>query len=363
MRPPQARTTLREVVEKRDLELRRLGPAALLDGADVEQTRVTARSYSRRLAKPTKQLGKQEMARVSEALYRGLDGEWCRHVAPEPGSDKIIRPDAVERARRVALEDVGRFVRQQAQRQKQKEKEGQYPHLGVPRACRLESVPSAASLAASRRAHALGHSAAVQPASKRPARKELVLRPVHTEPMPLDAFIAKLYTVPVKRRDDAKKTLGQSLASGESGLVKTGCTPLPPAQALHLVDRLYGGAVTSREKVERVAKEHKEREIADVRRVRKYGNRPASAPPPKGLSTPAAVEAAVEAAPVEERLSFYFVCPGNLEADRKLEVRLPDGREFTLRVPDEYNAGEEFAAVFPPIKPEVTIPAISAPQP
>ena len=363
MRPPQARTTLREVVEKRDLELRRLGPAALLDGADVEQTRVTARSYSRRLAKPTKQLGKQEMARVSEALYRGLDGEWCRHVAPEPGSDKIIRPDAVERARRVALEDVGRFVRQQAQRQKQKEKDGQYPHLGVPRACRLETVPSAASLAASRRAHALGHSAAVQPASKRPARKELVLRPVHTEPMPLDAFIAKLYTVPVKRRDDAKKTLGQSLASGESGLVKTGCTPLPPAQALHLVDRLYGGAVTSREKVERVAKEHKEREIADVRRVRKYGNRPASALPPKGLSTPAAVEAAVEAAPVEERLSFYFVCPGNLEADRKLEVRLPDGREFTLRVPDEYNAGEEFAAVFPPIKPEVTIPAISAPQP
>ena len=57
------------------------------------------------------------------------------------------------------------------------------------------------------------------------------------------------------------------------------------------------------------------------------------------------------------------MCPGNLEADRKLEVRLPDGREFTLRVPDEYNAGEEFAAVFPPIKPEVTIPAISAPQP
>ena len=36
---------------------------------------------------------------------------------------------------------------------------------------------------------------------------------------------------------------------------------------------------------------------------------------------------------------------------------LPDGREFTLQVPKEYHAGEEFAAVFPPLKPEVPISA------
>ena len=97
MRPPQARTTLRDVVEKRDLELRRLGPAALLDGADVETKASTAKSYSRRLAKPTKQLGKKEMKNVAKANFRGLDGQWCRGLVPEPGSDKIMRPDEIER--------------------------------------------------------------------------------------------------------------------------------------------------------------------------------------------------------------------------------------------------------------------------
>ena len=60
-------------------------------------------------------------------------------------------------------------------------------------------------LAASRRALAKGDprlskgSAGAPPASKRPVRKELVLRPVRTEPMPLDDYIAKLYTVPPRR--------------------------------------------------------------------------------------------------------------------------------------------------------------------
>ena len=102
------------------------------------------------------------------------------------------------------------------------------------RACRLEAVPDAAmvppspnpnrdltpspspnpnpsprlnpnQLAASRRALAKGDprlskgSAGAPPASKRPVRKELVLRPVRTEPMPLDDYIDKLYTVPPRR--------------------------------------------------------------------------------------------------------------------------------------------------------------------
>ena len=107
-------------------------------------------------------------------------------------------------------------------------------------------------------------------------------------------------------------------------------------------------------------------------------------------------------------LTFYFECPADLQADRLLEVRsprrpplpprvtrlqpcasrlqphmsrlqpcvsrlqpcvsrlqpyvfrlqpcvsqvrLPDLREFTLRVPDEYSPGEEFPAVFPPAAP------------
>ena len=93
-------------------------------------------------------------------------------------------------------------------------------------------------------------------------------------------------------------------------------------------------------------------------------------------------------------LTFYFACPADLQADRLLEVRsprrpplppraprlqpcvsrlqpcvsrlqpyvfrlqpcvsqvrLPDLREFTLRVPDEYSPGEEFPAVFPPAAP------------
>ena len=37
------------------------------------------------------------------------------------------------------------------------------------------------------------------------------------------------------------------------------------------------------------AEKRKDDEIKEVRRVRHYGNRPASAPPPKGLATPAAV--------------------------------------------------------------------------
>ena len=32
--------------------------------------------YSRRLAKPPKKLSKEEMERASQAMFRGLDGEW-----------------------------------------------------------------------------------------------------------------------------------------------------------------------------------------------------------------------------------------------------------------------------------------------
>jgi hypothetical protein len=49
-------------------------------------------------------------------------------------------------------------------------------------------------------------------------------------------------------------------------------------------------------------------------------------------------------------LEYHFACPNDEELgpERMMEVQLPDGREFTLRVPDEYKAGEEFAATFPP---------------
>ena len=132
-------------------------------------------------------------------------------------------------------------------------------------------------------------------------------------------------------------------------------TPLSSKEE-ELVEHLYTSSMAHKKRIAREAEERKAREIEEVRRVRQYGNRPASAPPPKGLATPAAVQAAVEAAPEDERLCFYFVCPGDLTEKRLLEVRLPDGREFTLQVPKEYHAGEEFAAVFPPSSPRCRNP-------
>ena len=99
----QARVTLREVVEERDLELRRLGPAALLDGAEAEANprwpgqqppaerggHPDARSYARRLARPAKLLGKDEMARVSEASYRDLD-----HIGLQPRPHRVAASTA-----------------------------------------------------------------------------------------------------------------------------------------------------------------------------------------------------------------------------------------------------------------------------
>ena len=129
-------------------------------------------------------------------------------------------------------------------------------------------------------------------------------------------------------------------------------TPLSSKEK-KLVDHLYTESMVEKKKIAAAAEKRKDDEIKEVRRVRHYGNRPSSAPRRKGLATPAAVQAAVEAAQPDERLCFYFVCPADLPEERQLDVRLPDGREFTLQVPKEYDAGEEFAAVFPPLEPEV----------
>ena len=129
-------------------------------------------------------------------------------------------------------------------------------------------------------------------------------------------------------------------------------TPLSSKEK-ELIRSLYTDSMDHKKRIASEAEERKKKEIEEVRRVRHYGNRPASAPRRKGLATPAAVKAAVEAAQPDERLCFYFVCPADLTEKRQLDVRLPDGREFTLQVPKEYQAGDEFAAVFPPLEPEV----------